>query len=331
VTDCQLTRIVPEAPDLVPVGFAAAVCRILATEDSIERVDEGKRRLEALRHYITDREKRLEVQAAERWCEVRIGELLGPTKQGGNGVSLASETLPSKDDRYRFRLMAEHRDMVADLIDAGHVTRAKILDVIETKKRGDKAADEGDFEGVVEGDFREVLTDDVIAPGSVDLVLTDPPYAEKYLELWDDLGAFATRVLRPGGSLVAYSGQAVLREVLNRLHRHLRDWWILSLDHKHGGTQLPGKWVLAEWKPIVWFVKDYREGRSYVADTVSGAKPRKDAHEWAQGTAEAVYLIQQLTEPGALVVDPFSGSGTVSVAAAQTGRRFVGAEINPRK
>ena len=33
--------------------------------------------------------------------------------------------------------------------------------------------------------------------------------------------------------------------------------------------------------------------------------------------------------PGATVLDPFMGSGTTGVACAQTGRRFIGVEIDP--
>lgn len=38
-------------------------------------------------------------------------------------------------------------------------------------------------------------------------------------------------------------------------------------------------------------------------------------------------LIKSLTEPGALILDPFMGSGTSGVAALIEGRRFVGAEL----
>lgn len=38
-------------------------------------------------------------------------------------------------------------------------------------------------------------------------------------------------------------------------------------------------------------------------------------------------LIKALTEPGALILDPFMGSGTSGVAALIEGRRFVGAEL----
>lgn len=40
-------------------------------------------------------------------------------------------------------------------------------------------------------------------------------------------------------------------------------------------------------------------------------------------------LVMLLCPPGGLVLDPFSGSGTVLVAAAQVGRRALGMEINP--
>jgi hypothetical protein len=41
------------------------------------------------------------------------------------------------------------------------------------------------------------------------------------------------------------------------------------------------------------------------------------------------YLIEKLTQPGDTVLDPFMGSGTTGVACVQTGRRFLGCEIDP--
>lgn len=40
------------------------------------------------------------------------------------------------------------------------------------------------------------------------------------------------------------------------------------------------------------------------------------------------YLVHKLTRPGDCIVDPFMGSGTTGVACVQTGRRFVGIEID---
>ena len=40
-------------------------------------------------------------------------------------------------------------------------------------------------------------------------------------------------------------------------------------------------------------------------------------------------LINQSTQPGDLVADPFMGSGSVGVAARKLGRRFIGTDVNP--
>lgn len=173
------------------------------------------------------------------------------------------------------------------------------------------------------GDFRQVLA----GVSGVDLVVTDPPYGDNAVNLYGDLAAWAARALNPGGSLIAYCGQATLPDVLHVMGEHLRYWWTLALEHNHGGQQLPGKRVIAEWKPVLWFVRDRREGRAYVADRIRGSRPDKAAHDWAQGSTEILYLIEQLTEPGQLVADPFAGSGSFGKAALSAGRRFIGADL----
>jgi site-specific DNA-methyltransferase (adenine-specific) len=42
------------------------------------------------------------------------------------------------------------------------------------------------------------------------------------------------------------------------------------------------------------------------------------------------YLCKLITPPGGTVLDPFMGSGTTGVACVQTGRNFIGCEIDPK-
>lgn len=181
-------------------------------------------------------------------------------------------------------------------------------------------------EGVKTGDFREVLVD--IADDSLALILTDPPYSADSVSLYAALANFAAKKLTKGGSLIAYSGQHNLPEVLRVFAESgLRYWWTIAVTHSGGNQRMLGKFVMIGWKPLVWFVKGARGDDNFVRDVIKGDRPDKSKHEWAQGENEAAYLIGQLTKPGEIVCDPFAGSGIFGKASLRLKRQFIGAEI----
>lgn len=59
-----------------------------------------------------------------------------------------------------------------------------------------------------------------------------------------------------------------------------------------------------------------------------GNDPRKTGYPTEKPQALLERLILATTDPGHLVLDVFMGSGTTQAAAMQTGRRFIGADIN---
>ena len=52
-------------------------------------------------------------------------------------------------------------------------------------------------------------------------------------------------------------------------------------------------------------------------------------HKWEKDVPGFAQLIEWFTDPGELVIDPFSGGGTTGEAALQTNRQFFGADIDP--
>ncbi len=166
---------------------------------------------------------------------------------------------------------------------------------------------------------------------SVALIFTDPPYGQDSLPLWSALSQLAGRVLTSGGMLVAYTGQAFLPEVLAGLGQRLRYWWcgtiVLPGPHRCVFPQRMANGA----KLLLFYVRQDGAGPRYAScvDTLRGAGPQKEAHDWQQGVSEARYYIAQLTQPGAVVLDPFLGSGTTGLAALQLGRHFLGMECAP--
>src|SRR5208282_5201182 len=100
-----------------------------------------------------------------------------------------------------------------------------------------------------QGDFSQVD----IADNSIQLILTDPPYPEEFLECWTKLAEFAKNKLVPGGFLVAYSGQLHLPQVFERLCKNLDYFWTMALTTPAQNTAIHPRHVFCEWKPILIF------------------------------------------------------------------------------
>jgi ParB-like nuclease domain len=175
-------------------------------------------------------------------------------------------------------------------------------------------------------DFREVgrrIKDD-----SADLIFTDPPFGVEFLPLWDDVGAFASRVLKPGALLVTYTGQAYLSQVIAALSQHLSYVWCLAILHNHRQSRIHHKRVNNCWKPLLVFGKGTSRFPQTVWDVYQGGGVVKSHHDWEQGLDEAVHYLEALVPAGSLVVDPCMGSSTCGAAAIRCGMKFQGCEID---
>jgi hypothetical protein len=173
------------------------------------------------------------------------------------------------------------------------------------------------------------LSDLELEADSVDLIFTDPPYPAEFIPLWSDLGELAAKALKPGGLLVAYSGQMFLPEAMSRLAVHLDYWWTYAITHVGAFFQLRVRHTQVGWKPVLVYRKPGGVLPPWVNDIVTDGAREKSGHDWQQSEAEAAYWIDKLTDRGGLVVDPFLGSGTTAAVARRLGRRFVGCDVDP--
>lgn len=180
--------------------------------------------------------------------------------------------------------------------------------------------------GLIHGDFQEEGSR--IGDESVALILTDPPYDAGSLHLYEAVAGFGARVLAPGGSLIVYAPHYAFPRLFKDMCPHLRFCWPLVVLHTGQRALMPGQGVRVGYKPLLWFTKTTRWNPGRVISDVIEGEMEKTEHEWQQAVSEAQILIEALTAPDDLVLDPMTGSGTTLLAAQECGRRWCGIDTD---
>ena len=308
-------------------GFLDSTLAQLRDIEDIPLLAEANRRLGALKHYVQRKEDRDDVAFAEIECRSFIGGLLGPNPdRGGDRHSEAFKSSAddlSKSERYEFRLLSIHSDIKDELLAGGERRFRPIIN--EIKRRMRPTVEPTIPEHI---DIRHCAVSELeIEPGTVDMIFTDPPYGVEHLEAWEGLGVFAKYALKPGGILVAYSGQWTLPEAMYALS-DLDYVWMGAVVHDGPFFQLRRHKIQVGWKPLLIYGQPPVEIESWWTDTITDGRREKDYHGWQQAEAEAAAMIEAFTVPGELVVDPFLGGGTTAAAASSTSRAFLGCDID---
>lgn len=187
--------------------------------------------------------------------------------------------------------------------------------------------------------------------GSVDAVVTDPPYeiggqvvrrggrSVETLPTWDRVDfswtAEALRVLRPGGAVVAFTDTKRPGELWSAMEscglrpRNLSHWV------KANPPPALRRGFQSAVEVAVWAVKpgsDYEWNGGGATPNVywSPIEPgAEDRHPTQKPVSAMRWILSLVTKSGATVLDPFLGSGTTGVAALAEGCRFVGIEREP--
>jgi ParB-like chromosome segregation protein Spo0J len=236
------------------------------------------------------------------------------------------------------RELRGHPDLIervnrGELVLKRAVARAGIQDEAARRRVASppKSTSIGDGVEIVFGRFQEALKD--VEDGSVALIVTDPVWRQwddDSVQLYEDLEAFATRVLRPGGVLVLYSGVEHFVEPLNILTAN--DLVGFCIGALLAGQATPKRYdtqTFVRSTPIWYFGKGAYQPRHWFNNTVQGDEHETQWHPWQKPLAGFLHHVEVFTEPGDLVYDPHLGGGTAAVAAARSGRRFIGCDSDP--
>lgn len=213
------------------------------------------------------------------------------------------------------------------------------------------------------GDCLERMAE--IESGSVDLILTDPPYGTTACK-WDSviplepMWAQLKRIIKPNGAIVMTASQPFTTTLIASNMKMFKYCWVWDKDRSSGAlnaNRMPLKYheyVVIFYSKLPLYNPQMTKGpliskggskgggiygatneRRYKSDTYypRSIQTFKGCHNMTGKThptqkpvALMEYLIKTYTNPGDRVLDFTMGSGTTGVAAVQTGRRFIGIE-----
>jgi DNA modification methylase len=214
------------------------------------------------------------------------------------------------------------------------------------------------------GDCRAILPQ--LPAGSVDLVVTDPPYNiasphsltssrgrvvstaaawgawdtfsdEEYRELLSGVFAECFRLLRPGGQLYCWAAAQYIGLVLAAGEAAGFRYRAKLVAVK---ARPQPSWRRQNWRSSYEECLYFSKGRPWPFH-FSGQEsmrnvlmlpyePKATPHPTEKRPAMLEPLIRVSSDPGQVVLDPFLGSGSTAVVAQALGRRYVGIERNRR-
>lgn len=183
---------------------------------------------------------------------------------------------------------------------------------------------------IYHGDCRDILP--TLDP--VDLVFADPPYGVDlaYGDAYSDEGGtgYEAWMTRLASDLCSLSPLVAVTPGIRNVHSWPRPTWMLAWT-KPGSTRRSDLGGFNEWEPIMLYGKRriyHDQLRLPTAPNLAGSETGD--HPCPKPLKLLAWVVSELSDAGATVLDPFLGSGTTLRAAKNLGRRGIGIEIEER-
>jgi len=174
------------------------------------------------------------------------------------------------------------------------------------------------------GDCLELMKE--LPDNSVDAVITDPPYGISFASqptkwqrragmkptYWDETTYDMSFILSIGKPTIIFGG--------NYFHLPLARCWLI--------------WVKPDAPPSMGNVEmawtNFDKPSKHINHSISATNAERIGHPTQKPIRVMKWILLNYTKENDTILDPFMGSGTTGVACVQTGRNFIGIEIEPK-
>ena len=167
--------------------------------------------------------------------------------------------------------------------------------------------------------------------GSVDAVVTDPPYG---IKVQNNYGV-GNRRDKTKDATVTWDNKPCAPELLKSIGRAAKVRIVWGANYFNCFDK-GGAIVWDKLQPLpdssqceIASVSGYRKVFKYTQRWTNFVNTKETDHPTEKPVALFEWIMDRFTESGDAVLDPFMGSGTTGVACVKTGRKFIGIEIDP--
>ena len=195
-----------------------------------------------------------------------------------------------------------------------------------------------------QGDCLELMKH--IPDGSVDMVLTDPPYGMSFvsgfrkvafnaiandssLEWIDDLASELHRITKDDTAHYVFCSYHHIDKFKQAFERHFKIKNILTwVKNNTSMGDLKG-----DFAPKTEFILFLQKGRCLIrgkrdCNVLQYARTGNELHPTQKPVDMLEFLISKFSDESMVICDPFMGSGSTAVAAKNTNRKFIGIELD---
>lgn len=193
---------------------------------------------------------------------------------------------------------------------------------------------------IICGDCLEIMKK--INDKSIDLILTDPPFncgkdfendnmdLNEYFKWLESFISLLPRIMKDDTALIIECAKKYLPENLDILRKYL-NYEHLIVNH-YTNDMRRGKMGWSKYSILLWFSKGHRKNNFCTGDLIKTtiiSDKKQFRHPSPKVISCYKKILQQFSNIGDVVLDPFIGSGTSAIACKFLGRNFIGIEINP--